>query len=754
MDILSNSPTNSVILEVAVAVPLRQTFDFLPPQSYDPTNQSLTVGARVKVPFGPRKLIGVITAVKATSDYPENRLKKALEILDDNAIFDAPLWATLNWLSRYYLAAIGDVIETAMPVVLRQGGDLMPPSKKTWRLSDRGRSSPIDELNRAPLQLAIIKRFMRNSFLSSQDFKEGSNGWRSAVNALLKKGWLEEFSAAPVLNVGDRHSDGDTDEILPVILNHQQQTAVAALEKSIAASSFSCSLLYGVTGSGKTEVYFAAMQEVLDLDKQVLLLVPEIGLTPQLIKRVAERFDCGVVALHSGLNDSERHLGWWHARQGNANIVIGTRSAVFTDFVNLGLIVVDEEHDGSFKQQDSVRYQARDVAIYRAKQHGIPVVLGSATPSLESFHNATQGRYQLLELTERATNVKLPEIALIDLSSQPTSDGLSPAMLEAISSTLASGKQVMLFLNRRGYAPVLYCKECQAACQCHRCDSNMTIHRRINRLRCHHCGYEGAIQQRCSSCQAQAMVEVGEGTQRVEDALALRFPNARLLRIDRDSTRRKGELEKLLEQAQNGEADILLGTQLITKGHDFPNVGTVGILDVDQGLYSTDFRASEALFQQILQVSGRAGRRSDVGRVFIQTHFAQHPFFNWVKQHDFTGFAEHLLSDRRQANYPPFGYFALLRAESTHQAQALQFLRSAKHAMHATEDVMVMDAIPAPMERRAGKYRAQLLITGQQRSSLNATLLAWLHYITADKAARKLSASVRWSLDIDPLDHY
>jgi len=741
---------NSVILEVAVPVPLRRVFDFLLPQGYIQTTQPLMTGARVKVPFGPRKLIGVITGIKAASDYPENKLKKALAILDDSDIYDAPLWATLNWMSRYYLAPIGDVIETAMPVLLRQGAALMPPSKKTWRLSSLGRRSSLEELSRAPLQQAIIKRFMRHRDLSSEDFKQDSSGWRSAVNALIKKGWLEEYSAAPILNSYNRQEDSAAQ----IVLTQQQKIAVAVLEKSIAAESFSCNLLFGVTGSGKTEVYFAAMQKVLDLGQQVLLLVPEIGLTPQLIKRITQRFDYAVVTLHSGLNDSERHLAWWHARQANAKIVIGTRSAVFTHCPDLGLIVVDEEHDGSFKQQDGVRYQARDVAIYRAKQHDIPIVLGSATPSIESFHNATLGRYRLLKLNERATNVKLPKIELIDLTQQPTSDGLSPAMLEAISSTLSHGKQVMLFLNRRGYAPVLYCKECKAVCQCHRCDSNMTLHRRINRLRCHHCGYEGAVQQRCSSCQAQAMVEVGEGTQRVEEALALRFPNARRLRIDRDSTRRKGELEKLLEQAQNGEADILLGTQLITKGHDFPNVGMVGILDADQGLYSTDFRASEALFQQILQVAGRAGRRRDVGRVFIQTHFAQHPFFNWVIQHDFEGFAEHLLSDRRSAAYPPFGYFALLRAESTYQAKALQFLRSTKHQLPAAEGVLVMDAIPAPMERRAGKYRAQLLICSQQRSNLNATLLTWLDYIDGDKAARKLSSAVRWSLDIDPLDHY
>ncbi|MBL4673805.1 MAG: primosomal protein N' [Arenicella sp.] len=460
------------------------------------------------------------------------------------------------------------------------------------------------------------------------------------------------------------------------------------------------------------------------------------------------------MVMHSGLNDTERHLAWWHAKQGNAKIVIGTRSSVFSSFADLGLIIIDEEHDGSFKQQDGVRYQARDVATYRAKQQNIPIILGSATPSLETFVNAESGRYNLLSLTERATKVALPTIELIDLTRQPTNDGLSPGMLEAIKATLSKDKQVMLFLNRRGYAPVLYCKDCKQAAKCHRCDSHLTLHRRVNRMRCHHCGYEGQLQTRCGACNSAEMIDVGEGTQRVEDAIALRFPESTVLRIDRDSTSRKGELAEVLEQARSGKADILIGTQLITKGHDFPNVGMVGILEADQGLYSTDFRASEALFQQILQVSGRAGRRDDVGRVFIQTNFPENPFFEKVIKHDFIGFAKDLMKERKAAQFPPFGSFALIRAESPHQAQALQFLRKARHDIQPSDGVRLMDAVPAPMERRAGRYRAQLLLCSHQRSALNHTLALWLHLIATDKEAKKLANSVRWSLDIDPLDHF
>jgi primosomal protein N' (replication factor Y) len=729
-------------------VPLRQSFDFLLPISSSQNEIKPSVGARVKVPFGSRKLVGVILSIKSDSDFPENKLKPAIEILDPSSLFDHALWTSLLWLSRYYLAPIGEVMDAALPVALRQAGELMPSSKKTWALTEMGRSRSVDELNRAPIQLAIIRLFMKSSLLTADDFKDTASSWRQAINALVEKGWVEETKAEPALA---RRSVGKHDLIN---LTEQQTAAVESIEQSIDQQCFSATLLHGVTGSGKTEVYFSAMELVLAMGKQILLMVPEIGLTPQLIERVKRRFNQSLVVMHSGLNETERHLAWWHAKQGNAKIVIGTRSSVFSSFVDLGLIIIDEEHDGSFKQQDGVRYQARDVATYRAKQQGIPIILGSATPSLETFVNAESGRYNLLRLTERATKVALPTIELIDLTMQPTNDGLSPGMLEAIKATLSKNKQVMLFLNRRGFAPVLYCKDCKQAAKCHRCDSHLTLHRRVNRMRCHHCGYEGQLQTRCGACNSVEMVDVGEGTQRVEDAIALRFPESTVLRIDRDSTSRKGELAEVLEQARSGKADILIGTQLITKGHDFPNVGMVGILEADQGLYSTDFRASEALFQQILQVSGRAGRRGDVGRVFIQTNFPENRFFEKVIKHDFIGFAKDLMEERKAAQFPPFGSFALIRAESPHQAQALQFLRKARHDIQPGDGVILMDAVPAPMERRAGRYRAQLLLCSSQRSSLNHTLALWLHLIATDKEAKKMANSVRWSLDIDPLDHF
>jgi len=754
-DLFANS-----IVSVAVPLPLRQTFDFLLPLELGP----VAVGGRVKVPFGKRKLIGFITAIKTHSDYPVARLKPVMEVIDSSSLFDLHLWSTLQWLTSYYLAPMGEVLAAAIPVKLRQGAVVKPAGQKSWQLSSFGEKANLDTLSRAPLQMAIVERFRHDGCLSAENFKFESGSWRQAVKALIAKKWLKESEQVPRLTVSTLAKGLQAG----FELNAEQNSAVSELTNAVDSNVFSCSLLHGVTGSGKTEVYFAVIQQVIDRGQQVLLLVPEIGLTPQLIDRVNATFSCPVTIMHSALNDSERHRAWWHSRQGEAKIVIGTRSAVFCAFSDLGLIVVDEEHDGSFKQHDGVRYNARDVAVYLAKKCNIPIILGSATPSLESYANAESGRYQKLVLSERATKVALPQVKLVDSSRIPCKDGLSAPMIEAISNTLQHQKQVMLFINRRGYAPVLYCKSCTASASCHRCDSNLTLHRRgsrqteskqsIESVRCHHCGYEGRVHHVCKDCGESELVEVGEGTQRVEESLIRRFPRARVLRIDRDSSRRKGELTQLLEQARSGSADILVGTQLITKGHDFPNVALVGILGVDQGLYSIDYRASEALFQQVLQVSGRAGRRDSVGQVLIQTAFPQNAFFQYVGQHDFDGFANSLMSERLAAAYPPFGFFALLRAESTHKDKALRFLRQVKTQLgvqgNIEEGVRVMDPIPAPLERRAGKHRAQLLICSNRRSSLNGRLMAWLNHLETDPPTRKLAASVRWSLDIDPYDHF
>ena len=734
------------IVSVAIPVPLRQSFDFTVPQAF----QNPEVGARVLVPFGRQQRVGVVLEIKQSSDYPLDKLKPIIDLIDQQSIFDKHLWATLIWLSNYYLAPIGEVIETALPIALRQTHAVEPTPSRTWSLSDYGRSAPITELDRAPLQLAIVKKFQYQSSLANHDFRDSSSAWRQAIKALIEKGWVVESQAVPALS----SKIAESDAIPALTPSEEQQRAIEQICHSINKNKFECILLHGITGSGKTAVYFKAMRQVLEQGKQVLLIVPEIGLTPQLFERIETYMPYPVVAMHSKLNDTERHLAWWHSKQGNARIVVGTRSAVFANFQSLGLVVVDEEHDGSFKQQEGVRYHARDVAIYRAKQHNIPIILASATPALETLVNAKQGRYKKVDLVQRATKVPLPTIELIDLNQQPSTDGLSPGMLAAIKSTLSNQQQVMLFLNRRGFAPVIFCADCKQSCKCHRCDSNLTLHRHANQMRCHHCGYQGRKLDTCGNCSSSNLLEVGEGTQRVEDALTLRFPAARILRIDRDSTRRRGALSEALKQVHDGDVDIVLGTQLIAKGHDFSNLAMVGVLEADAGIYSTDFRATETLFQQLVQVSGRAGRHKKGGRVFIQTRFPEHSFFQFLKSHDFNNFAFDQIEQRLAAGFPPFGFFALLRAESTHQAKALQFLKRAKQALLAYQELVVFDAVPAPMARRAGRYRTQLLLSSVKRSSLNYSLQQWLHILVTDTDLKKLANSVRWSIDIDPIDFY
>lgn len=735
---------------VAVPVPLRQVFDFIIPAHVALDDEAL-VGRRVLVPFGPRKLVGIITQCNDSTNVSAGRLKPIIELLDDEAIFDATLWQTLAWVSRYYIAPIGEVFEMALPTLLRKANGPAPSTTKHWILTEEGRVKPIEELDRAPVQLAIIKKLIRTLALSADDFAEMNSGWRSAIKALTEKGWVQEENVEPRLTTNDQ---AQLVKQSGFELNQQQQAAATHLVSRVQAKTFSVSLLLGVTGSGKTEVYFAAIQASLEANTQALVLVPEIGLTPQLLERFQARFSVPIAVMHSNLSDKERHLAWWHTKTGEARIIIGTRSAVLSSIPELGLIVVDEEHDTSFKQQDGVRYHARDTAIYRAKLAQVPIVLGSATPALESYYNALHGRYTLLELPNRASAALLPNVQLVDLEQQAAAEGLSPALSAQLRETLESSEQSMLFINRRGFAPAMYCTDCKSTLRCHRCDAHLTVHRSHNRLRCHHCGYDTRIPQACPGCQSKELKDLGEGTQRVETTVQALLPSATILRIDRDSTRNKGQLEAHLDEVKSGHADVVVGTQLLTKGHDFDHLSLVGVLDADQGLYSSDFRSTENLFQQLVQVAGRAGRRDKQGRVLVQTRFTDHPLFEFVVTQDYQGFANTELEMRQQLGLPPFGYLAMFRAESTHDARAMQFLRALKTQLPVFDGVRVMDAVAAPMAKRAGRYRAQLLIQAQSRGALHTCLMSFIKRLERDEGMRKLAGSVRWSLDVDPQDLY
>ncbi len=534
--------------------------------------------------------------------------------------------------------------------------------------------------------------------------------------------------------------------------NHPPTAAQAHAIAHIAAAlgSFKACLLHGVTGSGKTEVYLNLIARVLERGAQALVLVPEISLTPQLETRFRQAFpETRIAVLHSGLEDVPRTTAWLEAARGEAGIVLGTRLAVLTPLPRLELVVVDEEHDPSFKQQEGLRYSARDAAVYRAKLIGCPIVLGTATPSLETWHNLQSGRYECLQLPDRAVpGARLPAVRTVDLRRETPDEGLTGSLLRGIGERLTRGEQSLIFINRRGYAPVLACEACGWTAGCERCTVRMVIHAPDRRLRCHHCGAESAIPRACPTCGNADLKAMGRGTQRVEETLAKRFPGARIVRIDRDSARRRADLIRSLEAVHRGEADILVGTQLLAKGHDFPGLTLVGVLNADSALMSTDYRAPERLFAVLAQVAGRAGRRERPGEVLVQTRYPEHPLYVALAQHDFAGFANSQLAERAAAGFPPLIFEAALRAEAKTLAAALDFLRHAARMVEPGEDVEIYDPVPNVITRRADLERAQLLVQSPSRLAMQEFLARWSAKLFAADTPR----NVRWHLDVDPIE--
>ena len=727
------------IVQVAVPSPLPRTFDYLPPKS----GALPCLGARVRVPFGRRSVVGIVTGITGHSLLPAGRLKVVQDVLDPGPLLPSDLLNLLVWASEYYHHPLGEVISSALPQALRKGRPAVAGDVDGWTITESGRARLGDARPLRGVPARILHALAGHGSVADETLLAPlSSRWRAAVRSLVARGWVSavphDCLVRPACQVVD----------VPVA-SEAQTAAIATITGG--TPGFHCYLLHGVTGSGKTEVYLRVIARVLGSEAQVLVLVPEIGLTPQLVDSFRQRFAVGIAVIHSGLNDSERLCAWLKARDGSARIVLGTRSAVFVPMKALRLIIVDEEHDGSYKQQDGFRYSARDVAIRRGQREGVPVVLGSATPSLESLHNARQARYTLLPLPERAGQAQLPTVRLLDLRRLARPDGLAPPLIEAVHDRLVRKEQSLLFINRRGFAPVLMCHDCGWFAPCPRCDARLTLHKAAGRLRCHHCGSDTGVPVVCPVCQGSNLRGLGEGTERVEAALAQIFPGASIERIDRDSTRRKGALEEKLGRVRTGAADILVGTQMLAKGHDFPNLTLVGVLNADQGLYGYDFRSGEQLFQRIMQVAGRAGRADKPGEVLIQTFHPEHPLFRALCRHDYSSFADYALQERQETQFPPFCHLALLRAESPERGSALAFLaraRSIADGMELAGGVTAMDPAPSPMERRSGRYRAQLLIHAVQRPALHRFLVQWLSLI----AETPLSRKVRWSLDIDPLD--
>ena len=729
----------SKILRVALDTPLRQLFDYLPP---GPAGTALpALGARVRVPFGRRRLVGVIVGTAEGSELPAARLKGVLEVLDERPLLDSGLLALLAWAADYYHHPIGEVIASALPRALRLGARAVAVEER-WVVTEAGnRAAEAGEPRRAPRQRALLALLREHRSAAASLLDERVHPWREAARALSKRGWIAstEVTLEPGSAPATLRSQGPA-------LSGEQSTAVEALSR--ARDVFGAFVLHGVTGSGKTEVYLRLIERVLLAGQRALVLVPEIGLTPQLVARFRERFAAPLTVLHSALTDHERLAAWRDAWSGHSRIVLGTRSAVFAPVPELGAIVVDEEHDPSFKQHEGgFRYSARDLAVVRARQAGIPLLLGSATPALETLHNVSAGRYALLRLARRAARAAPPRLALVDLRHGAARSGVSTAAVLAIERHLAAEGQVLLFLNRRGYAPTLLCTACGWIAPCSECDARLTVHLAAGRLRCHHCGAEAPLPSRCPQC-GFAVKPVGQGTERIEQTLQTLFPGAAVARLDRDVVRRRGDMEEVMRRVSTGEARILVGTQMVTKGHDFPNVTLVVVLNADQGLFSTDFRAPERLAQTIVQVAGRAGRGTRAGEVLIQTEFPDHPLLASLLAAGYEGFARAALEERAQAAWPPFSRLAVLRDSARTADAALRFLQEARQLRRPPPGVRLLGPAPAAMAKRAGRYHAQLLVESRERGPLHGFLDEWLPAVQALRSAR----AVRWSLDVDPAE--
>ena len=762
------NPVATTVIRVAIQRPMYKLLDY---QCECESSEMPEVGCRVRVPLGNSAVTALVVETNVISEF--KKLKSVIEVLDKKPLLDSNMLSLLTWASHYYLYPLGEVLFHALPVALRKGKAL--PQNQYWRARRLGADLEKDALKRAPKQNAMFKLLVEQEQDAQQLQQAFGDAWRNILKQLDKKELIDirvEENDAYHLEVVRKQVTQRTD-VTPakgnITLTDEQQLSIQQINGFFQDKQAKPILLHGITGSGKTEVYLRSIEPVLNAGKQVLVLVPEIGLTPQLLFRFKEHFpQYNVASLHSGLSDNTRLGVWMGARSGSIDIVIGTRSAVFTPMRNLGVILIDEEHDASFKQQEGFLYQARDMAVKRAHDEGLPILLGSATPSLESLQNVNRKRYHYLRLGSRPGTSESPEMVLQDIKALPLEAGISNLMMNEIHQHINSGQQVMLFLNRRGFAPILMCPTCGWHAHCQQCDLGMTYHAGVHKVICHHCGIEQIVKPVCPDCGSDKLTTQGQGTERIEQVLNTHFPNTPVIRIDRDSTSRKGSLEQKLQQVHAGEPVILIGTQMLTKGHDFPNLTLVGILDVDQALFSMDYRAQERLAQQVLQVAGRAGRGEKKGRVVLQTSQSEHPLLLNLLSRGYYETAKQILNERRQWNYPPYGTQALIRVSSDKEEAGIFFLNKLRlilqQLIETTEErsngkekesgerllsgIHLLGPMPSPLAKKANRYRFQLLLDSRQRSALHILLDNAL----PDLIALRKTGGVRWSIDIDPVD--
>ena len=733
-------PTKNIFLSVAIPTPIRCLFDYLPNK-----NNSYKIfkpGLRVSVPFGRRKnIVGIIVSVNNVTSCPEHKLKKINKIIDDCPIINAGHLNLLSWASNYYHHPIGEVIYNALPALLRKDNLLTDYEDQFWSLSKNNISSNINNNKISPAQTKIFN-YLKKSEISISEFELNKifPGVKRSLYALQKRGLVHKVAnkkLATVIKINKR----------AVELNENQEKAVNIISDSI--NTHSVFLLDGLTGSGKTEVYMSVMDIIIESGKQCLILLPEIGLTPQLIQRFKDRFKVDIAIQHSGISNSERLKYWQDAKTGKAKIILGTRSAVWTPLLNPGIYIVDEEHDLSYKQHSGFQYSARDLMLVRAMRDDVPAILGSATPSLETINNAEENRYVHLVLPKRAGVAKQPKYRLFDIQNKKMSGPLSVMLIDEIDKNLKLNNQVLLFLNRRGYSTHLYCHHCGWKAQCDRCEMPLTYHKSNDRLNCHHCGSSKKNVNKCPLCKSK-LLRLGHGTERLEEVLLKKFPRSKIARIDRDTTQKKDSMENFLNRVHSGDIDILVGTQMIAKGHHFPNVTLAVIVDADRGLFSTDFRATERLAQLFMQVSGRTGRGKKKGTVIVQTYNPRHPLFHNLIKHGYNYLAKSLLKERKLSSLPPYSYMALLRAEAHNIEQVKHFIKNASTKLKqlSGNTLLQFGPVPALIEKQGGRFRYQLIIQAKNRKLLHAHLDEWLQKIEKMKNSKK----VRWSLDIDPQD--
>ena len=734
-----NKPTQ--ILSVAVPVPLTRLFDY----RLDETSKGLNCkpGQRVSVPFGNRQLVGIIVAINEQSDLEPGKIKPIFQLLDPAWSLPEPLMQLCKWAASYYHYPIGEVFSAAIPALLRSEKPIPVAQTTGIELTAGGTQTDPTTISRSVKQRQLLEYLQDHNPCNLDTIKQLSLAG-SPLQSLINKGLAEKRQTDETFEPEEIDQPILAESNL--LLNPEQQIALDTIVEGL--DHYHCYLLEGVTGSGKTEIYLQTMEKVLQNGQQVLVLIPEIGLTPQTMSRFQNRFNCPQTVLHSGRTEKQRLQGWQQAHSGYAKIVIGTRSAIFTSFSNLGLIIIDEEHDSSLKQQEGFRYSARDLAITRAHQQNIPVILGSATPCLESLYNAEQNRYKKLQLTQRAGSASKPAFRVIDLRGRPLDGGMSQPLVQLIKQHIEQNNQVLVFLNRRGYAPVLMCHECGWISECINCDTRMTLHQSPRYLHCHHCDHKRSVEKQCPACKTKELNPVGLGTERAEQVLQELFPDTPVMRVDRDSTRRKHAFEKMIAEIQTGEPCILIGTQMLAKGHHFPNVTLAAILDADSALFSSDFRGMEKMGQLLTQVAGRAGREEKQGEVAIQTHEPNHPLLHLLFQEGYPNFANELLKERQLIGFPPNGYIALIHVQSAFREKAEALLQALSNALPTNSDTDVLGPIPSAMERRAGRYRFQLMLRSDNRQTLHATLSQCFQFLEKSKIER----SVRWQIDVDPVE--